>query len=41
MALKSLSRRLARRENKALAEHYGAAWTEYKKHTKSLIPFIY
>jgi protein-S-isoprenylcysteine O-methyltransferase Ste14 len=31
----------ARREEAALAERFGEAWTEYKKHTKFLIPFIY
>ena len=31
----------ARREDKALAERFGEAWTEYKKHTRFLIPFIY
>ena len=29
------------REDKALAEHFGNAWMEYKKRTKFLIPFIY
>ncbi len=31
----------ARREDAALAERFGEAWTEYKKRTKFLIPFIY
>jgi protein-S-isoprenylcysteine O-methyltransferase Ste14 len=31
----------AHREDKALAERFGEAWTEYKKRTKFLIPFIY
>lgn len=31
----------ARREDAALAERFGDAWTEYKKRTKYLIPFIY
>ena len=31
----------ARREDKALTERFGEAWTEYKKRTKFLIPFIY
>jgi len=31
----------ARREDAALAERFGQAWTEYKKHTKYLIPFIF
>ena len=31
----------ARREDAALAERFGDAWTEYKTHTKFLIPFIY
>jgi protein-S-isoprenylcysteine O-methyltransferase Ste14 len=31
----------ARREDKVLTERFGEAWTEYKKHTKFLIPFIY
>jgi len=31
----------ARREDTALAERFGEAWTEYKKRTKFLIPFIY
>jgi protein-S-isoprenylcysteine O-methyltransferase Ste14 len=31
----------ARREEKALADRFGEQWTEYKKHTKFLIPFIY
>jgi protein-S-isoprenylcysteine O-methyltransferase Ste14 len=31
----------ARREDAALAERFGAAWTEYKQRTKFLIPFIY
>jgi len=31
----------ARREDAALAERFGEAWTEYKKHTRFLIPFIY
>ena len=31
----------ARREEKALAERFGDQWTEYKKHTKRLIPLIY
>jgi protein-S-isoprenylcysteine O-methyltransferase Ste14 len=31
----------ARREDKVLAERFGEAWTEYKKRTKFLIPFIY
>ena len=31
----------ARREDRALAERFGEAWTEYKKRTKFLIPFIY
>ena len=31
----------AHREDTALAERFGDAWTEYKKHTKFLIPFIY
>jgi protein-S-isoprenylcysteine O-methyltransferase Ste14 len=30
----------ARREDKGLAERFGQAWLEYKKHTKFLIPFI-
>jgi protein-S-isoprenylcysteine O-methyltransferase Ste14 len=31
----------AHREEAALAERFGDAWTEYKKRTKFLIPFIY
>ena len=31
----------ARREEAALVERFGEAWTEYKKHTKFLVPFIY
>jgi len=31
----------ARREDAALAGRFGEAWTEYKKRTKFLIPFIY
>jgi protein-S-isoprenylcysteine O-methyltransferase Ste14 len=31
----------ARREDRALSERFGEAWTEYKKRTKFLIPFIY
>jgi protein-S-isoprenylcysteine O-methyltransferase Ste14 len=31
----------ARREDAALAERFGKAWTEYKKRTRFLIPFIY
>ena len=31
----------ARREDKALAERFGEAWTEYKKRTKFLVPYIY
>ena len=31
----------ARREDLVLSEHFGEAWTEYKKGTKFLIPFIY
>jgi protein-S-isoprenylcysteine O-methyltransferase Ste14 len=31
----------AHREEAALAERFGEAWTEYKKCTKFLIPFIY
>lgn len=31
----------ARREDKALGERFGAAWTEYKLRTKFMIPFIY
>jgi protein-S-isoprenylcysteine O-methyltransferase Ste14 len=31
----------ARREDAALAERFGEAWTEYKKRTKFLIPFLY
>jgi protein-S-isoprenylcysteine O-methyltransferase Ste14 len=31
----------ARREDAVLAERFGAAWTEYKKHTRFLIPWIY
>jgi protein-S-isoprenylcysteine O-methyltransferase Ste14 len=31
----------ARREDAAMAERFGEAWKEYKKHTKFLIPFIY
>jgi protein-S-isoprenylcysteine O-methyltransferase Ste14 len=31
----------ARREDAALAERFGGAWAEYRKHTKFLIPFIY
>lgn len=31
----------AHREDAALAERFGEAWTEYKKRTKFLIPFIY
>ena len=31
----------ARREDAALAERFGQAWTEYKKRTRFLIPFIY
>ena len=31
----------ARREDSALAVRFGEAWTEYKKRTKYLIPFIY
>ena len=31
----------AHREDAALAERFGDAWTEYTKHTKFIIPFIY
>jgi protein-S-isoprenylcysteine O-methyltransferase Ste14 len=31
----------ARREDAALAERFGEAWTEYKKHTKFLFLFIF
>ncbi len=31
----------ARREEATLQERFGKEWVEYKKHTKSLIPFIY
>jgi protein-S-isoprenylcysteine O-methyltransferase Ste14 len=31
----------ARREEAVLAERFGDSWTEYKKRTKFLIPFIY
>jgi protein-S-isoprenylcysteine O-methyltransferase Ste14 len=31
----------AHREDAVLAERFGTAWTEYKKRTKFLIPFIY
>jgi len=31
----------ARREDKALTERFGDAWTRYKKRTKFLIPYIY
>jgi protein-S-isoprenylcysteine O-methyltransferase Ste14 len=31
----------ARREDAALAERFGKAWAEYKKHTRFLIPLIY
>jgi protein-S-isoprenylcysteine O-methyltransferase Ste14 len=31
----------ARREDRALSERFGEAWTEYKKHTKFIVPFIY
>jgi len=31
----------ARREDRALAERFGEAWSEYKQRTKFLIPFIY
>ncbi len=31
----------AQREEAALAERFGGAWTEYKRRTKFLIPFIY
>lgn len=31
----------ARREESALQERFGEAWTEYKKRTRFLIPFIY
>ena len=31
----------AHREDIVLAERFGEAWTEYKKSTKFLIPFIY
>ena len=31
----------AHREDAVLAERFGEAWTEYKKRTKFLIPFIY
>jgi len=31
----------AYREDAALAGRFGEAWTEYKKHTKFLVPFIY
>ena len=31
----------ARREDAALAGRFGYAWTEYKKRTKFLVPFIY
>ena len=31
----------ARREESALEERFGEQWTEYKRHTKFLIPFIY
>ena len=31
----------ANREDAALSERFGEAWTEYKKRTKFLIPFIY
>jgi len=31
----------ARREDAVLAERFGEAWSEYKRHTKFLIPFLY
>ncbi len=31
----------ARREDRALSERFGEAWTSYKKRTKFLIPFLY
>ena len=31
----------ARREDKALGERFGEAWTDYKKRTKFLVPYIY
>ncbi len=31
----------ARREETALAERFGQAWVEYKKHTRYLIPLLY
>jgi protein-S-isoprenylcysteine O-methyltransferase Ste14 len=31
----------AHREDEVLAERFGEAWMDYKKHTKFLIPFIY
>ena len=31
----------AMREDKVLAERFGEAWAEYRKHTKFLIPFLY
>ncbi len=31
----------AQREDTALAERFGETWTEYKKRTKFLIPFVY
>jgi len=31
----------ARREEAALAERFGAAWSKYKKRTNFLIPFVY
>ena len=31
----------AHREEAALSDRFGEAWTDYKKHTKFLIPFLY
>jgi protein-S-isoprenylcysteine O-methyltransferase Ste14 len=31
----------ARREETALAERFGAAWAEYKKRTRMIVPFIF
>ena len=31
----------ARREESALAERFGKAWVEYRKHTRFIIPFLY
>jgi len=31
----------ARREESALAERFGEAWTIYKKHTRFLIPYLF